>query len=48
MGEWTLNGEQNRSPLVTDQMESSLALNVFVILLMWHPKMEILDSNLPQ
>ena len=29
MGERTLNGEQNRSPLVTDQMESSLALNVF-------------------
>ena len=33
-----------RSSLVTDQMESSLALHSFAILLMWHQKMEILES----
>ena len=45
LGEWRFNGEQNQSPLVTDQMESSLALHHFVILLMCHPKMEILDLD---
>ena len=37
-------GIENRSPLVPDQMESSLPLH-FLILLTWHPKMEILESN---
>ena len=49
VGEMEIDGEsENRSPLVTDQMESSLALHFFVILLMWHPRMEILESDLPR
>ena len=36
--EWRLNGEQFHSPLVTDQMESSLALHCFAIFADMAPK----------